>query len=169
MSDIAKTVSRHIVTPVTIVLFVISTVTGIMLLARWNPGLVRFSHEWLSVAFSVIGIWHLVRNWGAFTQYLKRNVALAAFAVSLVASVVLTGMTGTTGPSGGPGAVFRALSVATLETAAPALGVAPSAAVGILKAANIDAQGGETLDAIGKRAGIGAPGIVSLLLTKRGG
>ncbi|WP_448191286.1 DUF4405 domain-containing protein [Azospirillum sp. sgz301742] len=163
-----KTFSRHVVTPVTIVLFIVSTVTGVMLLARWYAGLVRFSHEWLSVAFSVIAMWHLVRNWGAFTQYLRRNMALAAFAVSLVVSVVLTGMTGTTAPSGGPGAVFRAMSGATLETAAPALGVAPPAAVAILKAANIDAQAGETLDAIGKRAGIGAPGVLSLLVTSRG-
>ena len=44
---------------------------------------------------------------------------------------------------------------------------APSTAVAVLKAANIDAHGGETLDAIGKRAGLGGPGIASLLVTSQ--
>lgn len=165
MSAILRTASRLVVTPVTIVLFLVSTVTGIMLLLHWNAGLVRFSHEWLSIAFSAIAVWHMVRNWTAFTVYLRRNAALAAFAVSLIASVVITGMTGTTS-SVSPGAVFRALSEARLETAAPAFGLTPAGAVDLLKAANIDAAGHETLRQIGRRAGIDGPGIASLLATK---
>lgn len=166
MSALVHTVTRQIVTPVTIVLFVVSTVTGVMLLLHWNAGLVRFSHEWLSMAFSAVAVWHLVKNWTAFTLYLKRNMAVAAFAVSLVASVVITGMTGST-TNASPGAVFGALSSATLETAAPALGVPPATAVAILKAANIDATGAETLGEIGRRAGIGGPGVASLLAMSR--
>ncbi|HYG86722.1 MAG TPA: DUF4405 domain-containing protein [Azospirillum sp.] len=166
MSALAKTVTRNIVTPVATVLFIVSTVTGVMLLAHWNAGLVRFSHEWLSMAFSAVAIWHLVKNWNAFTLYLKRNLALAAFVVSLVGSVAITGMTGTTS-NVSPGAVFRALSSATLDAAAPALGVTPATAIAVLKAANIDAAGSETLDQIGRRAGIGGPGVASILATKR--
>ena len=165
MSAILRTTSRTIITPVTIVLFVVSTVTGIMLLLHWQAGLVRFSHEWLSVAFSAIAVWHLVRNWTAFIQYFRRNLALGAFAISLIASVVITGMTGTTS-NVSPGAVFRALSAATLETAAPAFGLTPSAAIQTLKAANIDAAANETLNAIGTRAGIGGAGVASLLAAK---
>ena len=164
----AKIMSRFVVTPVTIVLFVVSTVTGVMLLLRWNAGLVRFSHEWLSLVFSAIALWHLVKNWTAFTGYFKRNMALAAFALSLVVSVVVTAMTPTPAAPGGPGAILRAISSAPLEAAAPALGVAPDAAIGILKAANIDAQGSETLAAIGTRAGIGANGVAALLVANRG-
>lgn len=91
MSAALRTVSRTIVTPVTIVLFVVSTVTGVMLLLRWQAGLVRFSHEWLNLAFSAIALWHLVRNWAAFVQYFRRNLALGAFAVSLIASVAIPG------------------------------------------------------------------------------
>jgi len=86
MSPNPRALTRDIVTPVTVVAFVVSTVTGVMLLAHWNAGLVRFSHEWLSVVFSAVAAWHLFRNWKAFKQYLKRNAALAAFGVSLVAS-----------------------------------------------------------------------------------
>lgn len=164
---LTRALIRDVVTPVTIVTFVVSTVTGVMLLLHWNAGLVRFSHEWLSVVFSAVGIWHLARNWRAFTAYLKRNAALAAFVVSLVLSVVFTGMTGTGGGSnGGPGVVFRALSTATLDKAAPVFGLAPEQAVAVLKAANIEAGAGETLSAIGTRAGVGAVGVASILAAK---
>jgi hypothetical protein len=56
MSTTSRIVSRSVVTPATLVLFVVSTVTGIMLLVHWKAGLVRFSHEWLSVGFSAIAI-----------------------------------------------------------------------------------------------------------------
>lgn len=167
MSFDAKILTRDIVTPVTIVTFVVSTVTGVMLLVHWNAGLVRFSHEWLSMVFSAVAVWHLVKNWKPFTLYLTRNAALAAFLVSLAASVVFTGMTGTAS-NVSPGAVFRALSGATLEAAAPAFGLAPDQAVALLKSANIEAGTAETLNAIGARAGIGGAGIASILATKPG-
>jgi hypothetical protein len=166
MAIALKSITRNIVTPVTIVTFVVSTVTGIMLLGHWNAGLVRFSHEWLSVVFSAVGLWHLAKNWNAFVGYLKRNAAIAAFAVSLLASLVVTGMTGSTS-SVNPGAVFGALSRASLEAAAPAFGLTPVEAVGKLNAANIDAVGGETLAAIGARSGVGAAGVASILAARQ--
>lgn len=158
---------RDVVTPVTIVTFVVSTITGIMLLLHWNAGLVRFSHEWLSVVFSAVAIWHLGRNWKSFTAYLRRNTALVVFAVSLVASVVFTGITGDTSNTS-PGAVFRALSNATLESAAPAFGMTPGDAVAKLRSANIEASGGETLSEIGTRTGVGPAAIATILATQGG-
>lgn len=164
-TTISRTMTRDVVTPVTIVTFVVSTVTGIMLLLHWNAGLVRFSHEWLSVVFSAIALWHLAKNWRAFMGYLKRHAARAAFAGSLIVSVVFTGTTG--GGGANPGAVFGALSGARLEAAAPALGLAPDRAVEVLKAANIDAAPGETLTVIGERAGKTGAAIASMLAAKR--
>jgi len=167
-TSISRTMTRDVVTPVTIVTFVVSTLTGIMLLLHWNAGLVRFSHEWLSVVFSAIALWHLAKNWRAFMGYLKRHAAQAAFVTSLIVSIVFTGMTGTTGGGGAnPGAVFGALSAARLETAAPALGLAPDKAVEVLKAASIDAAPGETLTVIGERAGKNGAAIASMLAAKR--
>jgi len=167
MSPNIKIPIRDVVTPVTVVTFVVSTVTGVMLLLHWNAGLVRFSHEWLSMVFSAVALWHLARNWRSFTGYLRRNAALAVFAASLAASVVFTGMTGTTS-NASPGAVFRALAGATVESAAPAFGLTPAAAIAVLKAADIEATGGETLSAIGARTGLGGPGIATILATKGG-
>ena len=165
MSFDTKSLARNVVTPVTAVTFLVSTVTGVMLLAHWNAGLVRFSHEWLSMVFSAIALWHLARNWRAFMQYFRRHAALAALVLSLVASLAFTGMTGTTS-NVSPRAVFRALSGATLERAAPAFGMAPGDAVALLKSANVEAAADETLNAIGTRAGIGGAGVASLLAAK---
>jgi hypothetical protein len=165
MSAKARISIRDVVTPVTIVAFVVSTITGVMLLLHWNSGLVRFSHEWLSVVFSAVAIWHLARNWKSFTVYLRRNAALAVVAISLAASVVFTGLTGTSS-NASPGAVFRALSNATLDSAAPAFGMSSSDAVAILKSANIEALGGETLNEIGTRTGVGPAAITTILATK---
>ncbi|WP_026381485.1 DUF4405 domain-containing protein [Afifella pfennigii] len=159
--------ARNIVTPVMIVLFVVSSVTGVMLLFHWYGGLVRFSHEWLSIAFIALGGWHLVRNWKPFTLYWKRSAAVAAFAVSLAASVLITGMTGTSS-NVSPGAVFRAVTSASLEDAAPAFGLTPEKAVEVLKGAAIAAESGETLNAIGARAGRSGAEVASLL-AKNGG
>ncbi|BAI72502.1 hypothetical protein AZL_018640 [Azospirillum sp. B510] len=167
-ASVSRTMTRDVVTPVTIVTFAVSTVTGIMLLGHWNAGLVRFSHEWLSVAFSAIALWHLVKNWRAFTGHLKRRAAQAAFATSLIVSVAFTGLTGGTGGGGAnPAAVFGALSAAKLETAAPALGLMSDKAVEVLKAAGIVAAPDETLTAIGERAGKSGAAVASLLVGKR--
>jgi hypothetical protein len=159
---LARLVTRDIVTPVTIVTFVVSTVTGLMLLLHWNAGLVRFSHEWLSVVFSAIALWHLVKNWRAFTGYLRRNLAVSAFVVATAISVAVTAMTGTTS-NASPGAVFGALSRATLEAASPAFGVTPQAAMARLQAAGIQAAPGETLGAIGSRAGRSGAEVATIL------
>ncbi|WP_137181225.1 DUF4405 domain-containing protein [Roseomonas sp. AR75] len=163
---LARLITRDVVTPVTIVAFLVSTVTGIMLLLHWNAGLVRFSHEWLSVVFSAVAIWHLTKNWRPFAGYLRRNLALAAFVVSAGASVAFTGMTGSTS-NASPGAIFGALSRARLEAAAPAFGVTPDAAVARLRAAGIEAAPHETLATIGDRAGRSGAEVATLLA--RGG
>lgn len=162
--------ARDIVTPLTIVTFVVSTVTGVMLLAHWNAGLVRFSHEWLSVAFSAIALWHLARNWKSFTAYLRRGAAVRAFVAGTVLSVVITAMTGSGGGAPvNPGAVFRALSSSSLESAAPAFGMTADRAIAVLGEASITATGTETLAVIGERLGMGAAGVVTFLATHRGG
>jgi hypothetical protein len=167
MTPQTKTATRDIVTPVTIVLFVVSTVTGIMLLVHWQSGLVKFSHEWLSLVFSAIAIWHLVKNWRAFTAYLKRRLPLAAFGLSLAVSVIVTGMTGMP-DGGGPRAVFAALSGATVADAAPAFGLAPDQALAILEAQGAAGAADETLSEIAARAGMRGAEAVMLLASRSG-
>jgi hypothetical protein len=144
---------RDVVTPGTAVLFVVSTVTGIMLLLHWQGGLVHAAHEWLSVVFSAIAIWHLVKNWRAFSLYLKRNVPLVAIVVTAVVSLVFTAVTAR-GPGGGnPRAILGAIAAQPLAAVAPAMGLDQARAVALLRDAGIDAAGHEPLAAIAGRSG----------------
>lgn len=143
---------RDVVTPGTAVLFLVSTVTGIMLLLHWQSGLVHASHEWLSVAFSAIAIWHLVKNWRAFSLYLKRNVPLVAIVATIVASLAFTAATAR-GPGGNPRAIVGAIAVQPLAVVAPALGLDQARAVALLREVGVDVAGHETLAAISGRSG----------------
>lgn len=155
--------TRDVVTPVTMVLFVVSTVTGVMLLLHWQGGLVHAAHEWLSILFSAVAAWHLARNWRAFTGYLRRRPALVAMAASLAVCVGFTAMTASGGGRGGPPALLRALTSAPLATAAPLFGLTPAEAAGRLHAAGYEAAEGETLAAIGARRGQGGAEVAILL------
>jgi hypothetical protein len=143
---------RDVVTPGTAVLFVVSTVTGIMLLLHWQSGLVHASHEWLSVVFSAVAIWHLVKNWRAFSLYFRRNVPLVAIALTIVASLAFTAATAR-GPGGNPRAIIGAIAAQPLAAVAPAMGLDQARAVALLREAGIDATDHEPLAAIAGRSG----------------
>lgn len=138
-----RVLTRDVVTPSTAVLFLVSTVTGVMLLVHWQSGLVHSAHEWLSIAFSALAIWHLSRNWRGMLGYFRRGPAMAAIAGCLALSLIFTAATGSTSTGGGPRVVFQALGEATLATAAPAFGLEPDAAIVLLA----DAGFGETTPA----------------------
>jgi hypothetical protein len=169
MDKSRHTIRRDVVTPATTVLFVVSTVTGVMLLLHWQGGLVRASHEWLSIAFGAFAAWHLAKNWRAFLPYLRRNAAILTLVVSLVASVVFTALTGSTeAAGGGPRQVLEALSGATLEAAAPAFGLDEAAALAILQEAGFDrAAPADTLAAIGAGDGRSAMAVMGVLAAAR--
>ena len=154
---------RDFVTPATIILFLVSTVTGLMLLLHLSGGLVKFSHEWLSVGFAAVAIWHLARNWRSFTLYLKRNGALATLSLMLISSLAFTALTGQTG-GGGPRAVFSSLSLAPLEKVAPAFGLTVEEAINRLEARGYRADRSDNLKTIGARAGSHGPDVLFLLV-----
>lgn len=162
MSINARAIKRAVVTPGTIGLFIVSTVTGVMLLLHWQGGLVRFSHEWLSLVFSGIAVWHLVRNWGAFRQYLTNRLAVGVLVATLVASAGVTAVTGST-DSVSPGAVFHALDRAPLKVVAPAFSLSAEDGVARLAAAGIEAGPDDTLADIGARNGTTGAAIASRL------
>ncbi len=154
--------ARSVVTPVAAILFIVSTVTGVMLFFHWQGGLVKASHEWLSIVFSAIAIWHLVRNWTSFRNYFRNNIAVSALVLSLAVSLIFTGMTGRTG-GGSPRAVFMALSQAKIEQTAPIFGLTPDEALSRLKAAGYNGAPGDSLNSIGKSAGRRGSDVVMLL------
>lgn len=163
MSAPARSHTRDIVTPVTLVLFAVSTVTGIMLLLHWQGGLVKASHEWLSLVFSAVALWHLARNWKPFLGYLRRRLPQAALAGALAVSIGFTALTGQTGGVS-PGAVFHRLADAPVSSVAPALGLETQAALIRLEAAGAKAGPDESLATVAGRAGLTTPALLGLLI-----
>lgn len=157
--------AKQIVTPAAGVLFLVTGVSGVMMFFHWNAGLVKAAHEWLGMGFGAIALWHLVRHWAAFSNYLRRNVARAVMLGLLAVSVATVALTGV-GGKGGPGTVFRALEAAPLSAVAPALGTSPEQAVALLNAADIPARPGQTLGDIA-RANQRSPMEVAALIARK--
>lgn len=168
MQSSLMSLDRNVVTPATAMLFLVSTVTGLMLFVHWQSGLVHAAHEWLSITFAAIAGWHLFRNWRGFIHYLRRSAAVAALATTLALSIVFTATTGSTGTNGGgPGMVLAALADAPLEVAAPVFGMAPDAATARLQTAGFMAAApGATLDAIAEAAGRRSFDVLAVLAAK---
>ncbi len=162
MVSILKISARDVVTPVAAITFIVTALTGIMLLLHWNTGLVRTAHEWLSLVFAGLALWHLARHRKSFAAHLKRHSAVAVMMISLLASIAFTGVTANPA-SVEPGAVFRSLGAASLEMAAPAFGLRRDQAVTALAKVGIDAAGYETVQQIGMRSGLEAAGVITIL------
>lgn len=63
---------QKVATPLTIVTFVITGFTGLLLFFEYRSLPVKVIHEWLSVLFVVAVALHAVRNWRAMMSQLKR-------------------------------------------------------------------------------------------------
>lgn len=68
--------------------FLISGVTGVLLLFHIKSGGIKFLHEWISVAFLVLCVLHLIINWKIFAAFMKRGPVIA----SLVGVCLLSGL-----------------------------------------------------------------------------
>lgn len=81
-------------TPVTIALFAVSAVTGVMLFFHIGGGPVKGIHEWLSMAFVIGAALHTLKNWRPFQGEFRRWpvwVALVLTALITVAFLAVGG------------------------------------------------------------------------------
>ena len=62
---------QKIATPLTIVTFVISSITGLALFFEFRSRSIPVIHEWLSVLFVVAAGLHIVRHWRSMMRLLK--------------------------------------------------------------------------------------------------
>lgn len=102
-------------TPLTTGFFLVSTVTGVALFFHWGPGAFHPMHEWLSMVLLLPFILHLVKNWNAFLNYLRRGWLYVPLLVALLASAYFFLV-----PSGNKGGGRQvAFQVVNLVTRAP--------------------------------------------------
>ena len=115
-------------TTFTVVLFLVSAVSGVALFFHWVPAAFHGMHEWLSMVLIVPVAVHLWRNWNAFTTYFKRRTLLIPAVLGLAASLAFAWPAMTSGSSGGNPmrAAISAIEGATIAEVAPLFDLAPA-------------------------------------------
>jgi Domain of unknown function (DUF4405) len=86
-------------TPLTIGIFLLMSVTGILMFFEWHVGLVTQVHQWFSWLFLFAAGAHIIANFRPFKNHLNSNwgrTSVTTFAVLLAASLFTWGIvTGT--------------------------------------------------------------------------
>jgi len=138
-----------------------------MLFFHYKGGLVKESHEWLSIVISVIAIWHLASGEELEPIHPVFQTKFSAGRIWTDAYCLIS-LYRRDGKGFGrrPPMVFMALSNATLEHTVPAFNLSMDEAMKRLKLAGYDAAPNETLNVIGKRAGKRGGDILFILAKK---
>ena len=144
-------ISRDWATPLTIGMFMLMAVTGILMFFHLDSGLNKPAHEWLGWALVAGAGAHIVVNWNGFKRYFSNTgvsrAVLAACAVVLVGSFVPL-PEGGEGESSAPALAIRAVTTAPIEQVAPLAGRPVDQIVSDLAAAGIPVQPGQSLASV---------------------
>jgi len=79
---------RLTATAITMGVFFMVSVTGLLLFAEWAPGGVRATHEWTGILFAAAGLLHLFTHKRAIYRYFHGTYGLVT-AVSILAGVLV--------------------------------------------------------------------------------
>lgn len=139
-------VSRELATPLTIGVFAIMAVTGLLMFFHLDTNLNKAAHEWLGWAMIAGAGAHVAANWLGFRRYfMSSNVARGVFA----ASVLVLGGSFLAPPGGGaarkspPTLAIEAIVGAPVASLAPLAGRPVEQLVADLGKAGIVVHGGE--------------------------
>lgn len=78
-----KFLSKPLITPFTITLFLFISITGIQMFFRDQTHLAQGLHEWLGLIFVLFGVLHLIANWKVFLTYIKKPTTIILLLVVL--------------------------------------------------------------------------------------
>jgi len=93
---------RNYATPLSLVLFLATGITGVMLFLGIRNHQLGEVHEWVGIGFVVVAILHFFRNGRAMTMMLRETRSkLVIGIVGAVALVLIVGAA-LSGPGGGP-------------------------------------------------------------------
>ena len=154
-------------TPLTIGVFILMSVTGVMMFFELNAGLVTQAHEWFSWAFLFAAGAHIITNIRPFKTHLKSTwgrASIVVFTTVLVASLFSWGViTGTQllWP------VEVALVNAPLTTLADLTKTTPDALVARMKANGITAASGQSLHDIAVAQGVNPDRLLIIVFMPR--
>ena len=127
MAKLSWLLSMSVITPITAALFLLVSLTGILLLLYGGSRMAKETHELVGVLFVVGALVHLALNWRCFASYLKKpaTVALGVCASVLIAFLLIGTGDAREGREGrGPAMnVLGLLETAPLAHVAPLLGM----------------------------------------------
>lgn len=163
----------------TVGFFLISCVTGVMLLCGVGKGIVKEAHEWLSVGLVVAGVIHAIRHWSIIGRY-ARSVTFwgtAVIVLVLTSAFVVPALSrggggpggpgGHGGPAKGMGAVIQTLENASVVSVAGLVNTTPEALVSRLREAGMTVTGPEqTLREVAQGSGKDIVQVMEIIASK---
>lgn len=117
-------ISREWATPLTIGVFGLMAVTGVLMFFHLDTRLNKLAHEWLGWAMIAFAILHIMANWLAFKRYfLSSNLARGLVGVfAVVLGLTFVNPPGAQKQGSPPTLAMRAVMNAPLATLAPVSG-----------------------------------------------
>lgn len=68
--------------------FVVISITGMLLFFKTASPQIGEIHAWLGLAFLILGIYHLIKNFSLFKRYLKKKSSVVILMLILVGSIL---------------------------------------------------------------------------------
>lgn len=148
-----NSIPRNILSGLLAVLFVVASITGVMMYFKIRILSAEAVHIWIGFAFVILSALHLVKNWTGFVSYFKKRSTISAMVVGvcMVLAFVLPPLFSTKAEVINPKAkVFGTMMNAPLSKVTTFVGIEYSEALSSLKNAKIDAKDGQSAKEIGK-------------------
>lgn len=139
-------ISRDWATPLTMGVFALMAVTGLLMFFHLDQGLNKLAHEWLGWLMVAGVLAHALANWPAFKRHLLANPAgrpILALSVLLTALSFAPQPGASDGGGSPPQLAMRALTQAPLAQLAPLAGRSVAQAQADLQAVGISMAGPE--------------------------
>ena len=133
-------------TPLTIGLFAIMGVTGLLMFFEAETGFNKLLHEWAGLVMATAVTLHVVVNWAPFKRYLgSSNLARAIIAACVLALAASFTPQPDKGSGGRPIArIYQTVLNAPLSNVAALRGETPDELIARLKAAGFEVQDSQT-------------------------
>jgi phosphotransferase system glucose/maltose/N-acetylglucosamine-specific IIC component len=85
-----KLLNKSWLTPVTTLVFLVTALSGILLLFHVRSGFLMTLHEWMGFFFVLAGILHMICNWNSLKKHFVVKTAIIPFAVILSFVLIVT-------------------------------------------------------------------------------
>jgi hypothetical protein len=158
---------RAVSTTSTMALFLVVGITGLMLLFKVSPGIIKAAHEWLGALFVLAAGLHTFRHWTIVCKYFRDRLMWTTSAVVLLLLAAFALPMGRQDRRPRPENILVAISAAPLEKIALLMGTPPDVLVAKLKAEGVQVNNHqENLQQIAKRSGRRLPELVQLAMSK---